>query len=65
MAEGGAEDPEVLEELADRFFPLPQGPLLYWPKAKAREGEGLLAKAATPKELPGPTEEVRVREGQK
>jgi hypothetical protein len=65
MAEGGAEDPEVLEELADRFFPLPQGPLLYWPKAKARDGEGLLAKGVTPKELPGPPEEVSVREGQK
>jgi len=34
MAEGGNQDPRVLEELADRFFPLPQGPFLYWPKAK-------------------------------
>jgi len=33
-AEGGSNDQRVLEELADRFFPLPRGPLLYWPKAK-------------------------------
>jgi len=33
-AEGGSQDQRILEGLADRFFPLPQGPLLYWPKAK-------------------------------
>jgi hypothetical protein len=32
-AEGGDQDPRMLEELADRFFPLPTGPLLFWPKA--------------------------------
>jgi hypothetical protein len=32
-AEGGARDPQVLEELAERFFPFPGGPLIYWPKA--------------------------------
>jgi hypothetical protein len=40
-AEGESEDPRILDrldELADRFFPLPSGPLLYWPKA-TREGE--------------------------
>ncbi|MGD2121318.1 MAG: zinc dependent phospholipase C family protein [Gemmatimonadota bacterium] len=35
-AEGGNQDPRILEELADRFFPLPSGPLLYWPKANTR-----------------------------
>jgi len=32
-AEGGSQDPRILDELADRFFPLPTGPLLFWPKA--------------------------------
>jgi hypothetical protein len=42
MAEGGAQDPQVLEGMADRFFPMPSGPLLYWPKAKPPEMRGLL-----------------------
>jgi hypothetical protein len=41
MAEGGAQDPEYLDELADRFFPMPRGPLLYWPKAAADGRKGL------------------------
>ncbi len=42
-AEGGSQDPKVLDDLADRFFPLPRGPLLYWPKAKTPSGLGLLS----------------------
>jgi len=42
IAEGGSQDPRILEELADRFFPLPQGPLLYWPKARTDGRRGLL-----------------------
>jgi hypothetical protein len=41
IAEGGSQDPRILDALADRFFPLPQGPLLYWPKAKM-SGKGHL-----------------------
>jgi len=41
-AEGGNQDPQVLEDLADRFFPLPTGPLLYWPKAKTASKRKLL-----------------------
>lgn len=41
-AEGGSEDPRVLEDLADRFFPLPSGPRLYWPKANTAEKRALL-----------------------
>lgn len=37
LAEGGYDDPAVLEELVERFFPFPEGPLLYWPKVKAQE----------------------------
>lgn len=42
MAEGGRQAPEILEEMADRFFPLPRGPLLYWPKSKAMARAGLV-----------------------
>ncbi len=45
MAEGGNQDPQVLEELADRFFPLPEGPLLYWPKASTEWKKGLPGRA--------------------
>jgi hypothetical protein len=44
IAEGGSQDPQVLEGLADRFFPFPQGPLIYWPKAKAMQRKGLLGR---------------------
>lgn len=45
-AEGGDRDPAVLNELADRFFPLPQGPLLYWPKANRADRPTLLGPGA-------------------
>jgi hypothetical protein len=35
MAGGGAVDPSILQEMADQFFPLPDDPLLYWPKMEA------------------------------
>jgi len=41
-AEGGSQDPRILDELANRFFPLPTGPLLYWPKAKTSKAASLL-----------------------
>lgn len=41
-AEGGNQDPRVLEEMADQFFPLPNGPLLYWPKAETSGKRQLL-----------------------
>ena len=42
-AEGGSQDPQILDDLADRFFPLPSGPLLYWPKAKTSGKKELLS----------------------
>ncbi len=42
MAEGASEDPRMLEGLADRFFPLPAAPFLYWPKAKTSGKRELL-----------------------
>jgi len=53
MAEGGRQAPEILEEMADRFFPFPEGPLLYWPKSKAKSRQGLLEGGAALKGLPG------------
>jgi hypothetical protein len=52
MAEGGKQTPELLEEMADRFFPLPAGPLLYWPIAKALTNRGLLRGGDALKGLP-------------
>jgi hypothetical protein len=37
MAEGGAQDPEVLDGLANRFFPLPVSPSSTGPRPKPRE----------------------------
>ncbi len=36
LARGGVEDPQVVEEMADEFFPVPTEPVLYWDKV-ARE----------------------------
>ena len=32
MADHTADHPEVLREMADDFFPIPAGPLIYWPQ---------------------------------
>jgi len=42
LAEGGVEDPELLAERAREFFPLPEGPLLYWPKVERPDAPELL-----------------------
>lgn len=34
LADGGIEDPAVVHEAADDFFPIPDEPLLYWPHAR-------------------------------
>jgi hypothetical protein len=65
MAEGGAEDPDILEELADRFFPLPAGPLLYWPKARTEGVSGLLGAGASMNKLPPLREKSARKDGQK
>jgi hypothetical protein len=38
MAAGGAEEPEMLFEAAEEFFPWPRGSLVWWPRARALEG---------------------------
>ncbi len=65
MAEGGAEDPALLEELADRFFPFPSGPLLFWPMAKAAARRDLLAGSREGGDLPSPLGEGRRRKRRK
>jgi hypothetical protein len=52
MAEGGRQSPEILEEMADRFFPFPKGPLLYWPKSRAVARPGLIGGGDTLRGLP-------------
>ena len=34
IAEGAAEDPTVLPRMADDFFPLPDAPLIHWPRVQ-------------------------------
>lgn len=42
MANGAAGDPSVLDEMAEDFFPLPKGSLLFWPEIRGREGDAIL-----------------------
>ncbi len=49
MADGAADDPGVLDAMADDFFPLPREDLLYWPRAFGKEEE---APVPEPGELP-------------
>ncbi len=50
-AEGGSQDPRILDALADRFFPLPSGPSLYWPKAKTADKRKLLIPGRRPQDM--------------
>ncbi len=52
MAEGGRHTPEILDGMADRFFPFPEGPLLYWPKSKPKTGQRLVEGGEVLKGLP-------------
>jgi hypothetical protein len=61
MAEGGRQDPELLEEMANRFFPFPDGPLLYWPLSKAMAKRGLLRGGEALKGLPSHLSDQRER----
>ena len=63
MAEGGRQAPEILEEMADRFFPFPKGPLLYWPISKSMTKRGLLRGGDALKGLPSHLSESEEKAG--
>jgi hypothetical protein len=37
LADGAAKEPGLLQEVAEDFFPFPDGPLVYWPRYQAEE----------------------------
>jgi hypothetical protein len=63
MAEGGRQAPEILEQMADRFFPFPEGPLLYWPISKNMTNRGLLKGGDAVKGLPSHLSDGEARTG--
>jgi hypothetical protein len=60
MSDHTADHPEVLREMADDFFPLPDGPLLYWPQITDPDfAAGISSPTATAKMLRAPSSAAR------
>jgi hypothetical protein len=63
LADGAFENPAVLHEMADDFFPFPQQPLVHWPRYQAQAALGGAPPPAKPlgearaPELPAPFHE--------
>jgi hypothetical protein len=55
MSDHTADHPEVLNEMAENFFPFPTGPLLYWPQlTDADFAAGITSPGANARMLPKP-----------
>ena len=53
MADRAAEDPDVLREMADDFFEIPDDPLLYWPQIEDPQfASGISSEVAAGRTLP-------------
>lgn len=53
MADRAAEDPEVLRDMADDFFEIPDEPLLFWPQIQdAQFASGISSEVAAGRTLP-------------
>jgi hypothetical protein len=60
MSDRTADHPEVLREMADDFFPLPEGPRLYWPQiTDADFAAGITSPKAVAKTLRAPSSAAR------
>jgi hypothetical protein len=56
LSDHTADHPEVLREMADEFFPLPDADLLYWPQIEDPEfAAGVTSASAPSRTLPRPT----------
>jgi hypothetical protein len=53
MSDHTADHPEVLEEMAEAFFPFPSGPLVFWPQLRDADfASGISSKIAAGRTLP-------------
>jgi hypothetical protein len=60
MADHTADHPEVLHEMADDFFPIPDSPLLYWPQISDPDfAAGITSPTATARMLRAPSAAAR------
>jgi len=64
LADGAAASPPVLDAMADDFFPIPDGRLLYWPRRGQAGGEAGRAREAVPREAHAPELDAPFEDGE-